>query len=306
MKGQLLLAEFARTPWALTPDYLALAASVLARWAINAPLSAEVRNKIDHDIDARAQRADSRKSTGAIAVIPVYGVLTQRPPQDISGSGGTSSAMVAQVVKQAAADPDVAQILLEFDTPGGSVYGITEAGRAIYDARQQKPVIGIANSMSASAGLWLSAQCSEFYCTDGGEVGSIGVYTAHQYIGKALEKEGVEVNLISAGEFKTEGNPFEPLGDEARAAIQLRVDQYYSAFVNAVARGRGVSAATVTSKFGQGRMLGAEDALAAGLIDGITTFDALLDQLRGASAAGKPSATRSNRRAAAHSLTLLS
>lgn len=293
MKGQLLLAEAARTPWALTPDYLALAASVLVRWSLNAPISAEVRDKIDHDIDARAQRAESRKQSGMTAVIPVYGVLTQRPPEDISGNGGTSSAMVAQAVKQAVNDSNVAQILLEFDTPGGSVYGITEAATAIFNARQQKPVIGIANSMAASAGLWLAAQCSEFYCTDGGEVGSIGVYTAHQYIGKALEKEGVEVNLISAGDYKTEGNPFEPLGDEARAAIQLRVDQYYSAFVNAVARGRGVDAATVGKKYGQGRMLGAEDALAAGLIDGITTFDALLDKLR--ADAGKLSAQRPNR-----------
>ncbi|MGZ5532858.1 MAG: S49 family peptidase, partial [Methylomonas sp.] len=175
MKRQLLLAQFASTPWALTPDYLSLMAGVLTRWAIDAPVSVEVMGKIEDDKQARAGRQAQGQKSGAIAVIPVYGVLTQRPPQNISGPGATSTAQIAQAVKAAANDSNVAQILLDFDGPGGSVYGTLEAGDEIYKARQQKPVIGIANSMAASATFWLASQCSEFYCTPGGEVGSIGV-----------------------------------------------------------------------------------------------------------------------------------
>ncbi|MEY3760075.1 MAG: hypothetical protein RIR39_1566, partial [Pseudomonadota bacterium] len=213
--------------------------------------------------------------------IPVYGVLTQRPPQDISGSGATSTDRVAQAVTQAANDPNVSKILLDLDGPGGSVYGTGEAGDAIYQARLKKPVIGIANSMAASATYWLGSQCSEFYCTPGGEVGSIGVYTAHQYIGEALTKAGLETTLISAGKFKTEGNPFEPLSDEAKAFTQARVDDYYQSFIKAVARGRNSTATKVKTDMGQGRMFGASEALAANMIDGITTFNALLDKMTG-------------------------
>jgi ClpP class serine protease len=145
----------------------------------------------------------------------------------------------------------------------------------------------------------LASQCSEFYCTPGGEVGSIGVYTAHQYLGKAMEAAGLETTLISAGKFKTEANPFEPLGDEARAAIQSRVNDYYSMFIGAVARGRGASAGDVKKNMGGGRMLGATEAQAAGMIDGVMTFDALLDKMKGSA-----SPTRSRLSAARHEQSL--
>lgn len=280
IKGQLLLAEFARSPWALTPDYLAICSQVLVNWALNKPVSTDTREQIEADKQARSQRTTNGKAYGQIAVIPLHGVITQRPPQDISGAGGTSAMLFARAMQQAKNDPSVSKILIEADGPGGSVYGIQEAAQVIYDARQVKPVIGIANSLAASATLWLSAQCSEFYCTPGGEVGSIGVYTAHQYVGKALENAGVEISLIQAGDFKTEGNPFEPLNDAAKAAIQARVDDYYRAFVADVARGRNVSVSVVEEKYGKGRMMGATDALNSGLIDGVKTFDELLDELR--------------------------
>jgi signal peptide peptidase SppA len=282
MKRQLLLAQFASTPWALTPDYLALMADVLTRWAIDAPVSAEVQDKIDDDKQARVEKVNGAYNRGiknAIAVIPVYGVLTQRPPQNISGPGGTSTASIAHAVKAAANDSSVAQILLDLDGPGGSVFGTSEAADVIYQARAQKPVIGIVNSMAASATYWLGSQCSELYCTLGGEVGSIGVYGAHRYLGKMLEKDGIETTLISAGKYKTEGNPFEPLSEEAKAAYEARINDYYAMFIAAVARGRGVSATTVLKGMGQGRMLGAEAAQAENMIDGVITFDALLENM---------------------------
>ena len=280
MKRNLLLAQFAATPWAITPDYLSLMSGVLTNWAFNVPVSAEVTAMIEDDKQARIDRANSNKSTGSIAVIPVYGVLTQRPPENISGSGGTSTSNIAMAVKMAASDPSVSQILLDLDGPGGSVYGTLEAADEIYKARQLKPIIGVANSMAASATYWLGSQCSEFYCTPGGEVGSIGVYTAHQYLGEAMKAAGVETTLISAGKFKTEGNPFEPLSTEAEAAIQERVTDYYGMFIQSVARGRGVTVAQVKGGMGQGRMLGAQSALDANMIDGIMTFGAVLEQMK--------------------------
>jgi ClpP class serine protease len=76
-------------------------------------------------------------------------------------------------------------------------------------------------------------------------VGSIGVFLAHQDLSAALEKEGVKVTLISAGKFKTEGNPFEPLSDDAKGASAGACRRAaYEAFVKAVAKGRGVSVGT--------------------------------------------------------------
>jgi len=114
--------------------------------------------------------------------------------------------------------------------------------------------------------------------------GSIGVFTAHEDLSKALAKEGIDVTLISAGKFKVENNPFEPLTDEGKAVLQARVDEAYAAFVKDVARGRGVSVADVRNGFGQGRALSAKDAKAAGLIDGIRTLDGTVSKFAGKAA----------------------
>src|SRR5206468_2694708 len=91
---------------------------------------------------------------------------------------------------------------------------------------------------------------------------------------------------ISAGKFKLENNPFEPLTEEGKAVLQGKVDTAYAAFVKDVARGRGVSVADVRNGYGQGRALDAKDALKAGLIDRIATMDATIGRLVGKSSGG--------------------
>ena len=100
---------------------------------------------------------------------------------------------------------------------------------------------------------------------------------------------------IAAGKYKAEGHPFAPLTDEARANLQRRVEESYRRFVAAVAAGRGVSEATMREGYGQGRLLGAREALAAGMVDEIATIDDVVADLamRGARAPQKSSrATR--------------
>jgi ClpP class serine protease len=96
-----------------------------------------------------------------------------------------------------------------------------------------------------------------------------------------VENEGVKVSLVSAGKYKTEGNPFEPLTDEAREAIQEMVDDYYSMFINAVARNRGVSASDVRGGFGEGRVVSADKAVALGMVDRVGSFSEVISEQAG-------------------------
>ena len=111
-------------------------------------------------------------------------------------------------------------------------------------------------------------------------MGSIGVWQAHFDYSKALEEEGVKTTLISAGKFKVEGNPYVPLDPEAQAFMQSRVDDYYNAFIQAVAVGRGVTVDVVRNGMGEGRVLGADAALAQRMVDGIASFDDVLARMQ--------------------------
>ena len=292
-----LIAEFLATPWALMPERLNAVAAVLARWSQNVPASDGVLATVAADRavrDARRQTTDAQ-SAGGIAVLPLYGVVTQRGNmvEDVSGPGSVSTQQFAVALRQLLADDTVGQILIDIDSPGGSVYGVAELADEIQSARGQKPVIAIANSLAASAAYWIGCSASEFYVTPGGEVGSIGVWQAHQDYSKALDEAGVKTTLISAGKYKVEGNPYAPLDGEAQAFMQSRVDDYYVAFTKAVARGRGVPIAQVREGMGQGRVLGADAALAQNMVDGIATFDEVIKKMRrAANATAKPRASR--------------
>ena len=277
MKTELLIAEFLSTPWALMPERLNAVSAVMARWSSHAPATAEVLAGIDVDKVAREARRQTATSVsgGGIAVLPLYGVITQRGNmiEDVSGPGSVSTQKFAAALRLALADESVSQILIDIDSPGGSVYGVAELADEIVAARAQKPIIAIANSLAASAAYWIGCSASEFYVTPGGEVGSIGVWQAHFDYSQALAAEGVTPTLISAGTYKVEGNPYAPLEPEAQAFMQSRVDDYFLAFSKAVAKGRGVPIAQVRNGMGQGRVLGADAAIEQNMVDGIVTLD---------------------------------
>lgn len=298
MRRATLIAEYLSTPWALMPERLRAFAGVLGRWSRGESADASTLVNIAADREARAakQDANTRAGGGAIAVLPFYGVVTQRGNMvdDVSGPGSASTQKFTQAFRDALADQTVGQILIDIDSPGGSVYGVQELAAEIMAARSSKPVVAIANSLAASAAYWVGCAASEFYVTPGGEVGSIGVWQAHEDWSAALEEAGVKTTLISAGKYKVEGNPYQPLDGDAQAFMQSRVDDYYAAFTKAVAKGRGVAIDQVRSGMGQGRVLGADAALAENMVDGILTFDDVIRKMQkdAKAAAKQPAASR--------------
>lgn len=155
---------------------------------------------------------------------------------------------------------------------------IPELAAELREARKTKPIVSVANVDAASAAYWLGSQASEFYVTPSGQVGSVGVFSAHEDISALTEMEGRKISLVSAGKYKVEGNPFEPLGEEAREEIQRVVDHYYDLFLGEIGKGRNVSKDAVRKGFGQGRMVLAKEAVAEGMVDDIATFDQALSR----------------------------
>jgi signal peptide peptidase SppA len=131
----------------------------------------------------------------------------------------------------------------------------------------------------ASAAYWIGSAASEVVATPSAMVGSVGVVVVHMDESKALEMLGVKPTFITAGKYKAEGDPAQPLTDAARERLQEMVDQYYAAFVGGVARGRGVPVAEVRTSYGQGRLLTAREGLAAGMVDRIATLDETLGRV---------------------------
>lgn len=207
------------------------------------------------------------RSDDGTALIPVYGPISRRPTFWSMFFGGTSTEAIAHALRAAIADRSVRKVILHVDSPGGDVAGIPELADEIYRARSKKPITAFVDTTAASAAYWLASQATELIVTPSGQVGSIGVFGLHLDQSRLLGKAGITPTFISAGKYKTEGNPLEELGDEAKAEIQRRVDAFHDMFVRDVARGRGLSVDTVRRTFGEGRMVLARDAVRRGMAD---------------------------------------
>lgn len=272
------LDRIASAPMAMRPDALqAMAARIIAMEDFDEPPALEATIVDQYPAASRPAEANVPrlpKVKGAVAVIPVHGTIAQHRGSDYWG-GVFTEELVGRVAAMVDA-PNVGAVVLSFDSPGGIVYGVPEASDAIRQMSQAKPIYGYVVAEAASAAYWLASVTTKLFAQPSAKVGSIGVWTMHVDASKLLEDFGVKISLISAGKYKTEGHPFGPLEDEARKEIQGSVDQYYEEFLSGVALGRGTTKGTVKNDFGQGRMLDATRAKAAGMIDGIATLGELL------------------------------
>ena len=280
------------TVWAIHPPALVTIIDIIGeRSAGYVPTDEEISERIGSQTRMRDQAPDE----SSVAVIDINGTIMPKADMiDNASSDGTSIETLKTEFRAAMASEDVKSILLNIDSPGGAVDLVPEMASEIRAARGAKPIVALSNTFAASAAYWLASAADEIVVTPSGQVGSIGVYNAHQDKSQMQEKLGVKTTLVSAAKYKTEGNPFEPLSEEAQAEMQKRVNAYYEMFVGAVAKGRDVTPSTVKGEYGEGRMMMAPDAVAAGMADQIGTFDETLARMeREARKAGAAQASAS-------------
>ncbi len=237
-------------------------------------------------------RAAAPTAPKGVAVIPIHGALMSRGGSDWLGAWPGMDSLRAAIAA-AAANDDVSAIVLSIDSPGGTVAGTIETAAAVRAAAAVKPVHAIADTLAASAAYWIGSQATRFHSAPSAEIGSIGVVAMHADYSRMLSEAGIDTTFVTSSDapYKVEGNPYQPLGD-AKANWQERVDEAHGQFVRDVAAGRGTTLTAVRENFGKGRMMSAQSALAAGMIDSISTLDALLADLGATKKAGKSYAKR--------------
>jgi hypothetical protein len=173
--------------WAIRKSNLVAICDLVARHSNGVDATAE---QIAEALAANAARprtpsprrvAASPSSRSAAPIVPHADVMTEM-------SGGTSVDGFLEQLNAALDDDQVGHIVLDIDSPGGAVDRIPEAAAQIRAGRAKKPITAIANTTAASAAYWLAAQASELVVTPSGQVGSIGVYAAHDDISGMQEK----------------------------------------------------------------------------------------------------------------------
>jgi signal peptide peptidase SppA len=194
---------------------------------------------------SRASPAGQHMAATGIAVVPVHGSLVRRAMGIDAASGLTSYGDVAAMLDAAVADPTVSGILLDIDSPGGEAGGVFELAQHIRAMDAIKPVWAMACDSAFSAAYAIACAASRVFVTQTAGVGSIGVIAMHVDQSVRDAQEGYRFTAVSAGDFKNDMSPHEPLDKGALSRLQSEVDRLYGLFVDHVASMRGLQAQAI-------------------------------------------------------------
>ena len=254
-------------------------------WAMQPEALTALADTLNQGPDARGpgrseeQQAPLYTVEDGLAVIPVQGAMSKHGLQFFGWRLLFSMREIAAALKEVAADTSVRAILLDVDSPGGTVDGIEELALAVRTAAAAKPLYAWADGLMASAAYWMASGARRIAAPATAQVGSIGVISMHREFSKALEGAGVRYTILAAGHYKAAGNTVEPLSDEMRAYLQEGIDAVYELFLSAVEQGRGVSREK-TLAMADGKIFIAGEALKAGLIDRICSREEFIKQIK--------------------------
>lgn len=244
-----------------------------------------------------------RRAKPAFAVVNVDGTIVdgRGGPQLLPfGANTVGGDTIAAALRDAAADDDVAAIVLRVNSPGGSVTASETIWREVARARTGgKPVVASMGTVAASGGYYISVAADAIVANPATITGSIGVITGKLVIRDLLERLGVGSDTVRTNANADAWSIDAPFTPEQRAHREAEADLVYADFVQRVAEGRNMTTDAV-DRVAQGRVWTGADAFERGLVDELGGFRAAvrrakvlagLDEDAGVRLVGYPSAS---------------
>jgi protease-4 len=250
------------------------AVSLAAAFSIISKADAAKKSRAkDMDISGLSALAQSKKK--AVGVVEIFGVITQGSS---SRAWERGSQQISKKIRSLAADKDVKAILLDINTPGGSVGSVQEIYSSIKRAKLEtkKPFIARFGEVSASGGYYVASACDLIVAQPGTITGSIGVIFSVSNFEGLMKKVGYKNEAIKSGKFKDIGSPTREMTPEERKLLQAMIDDSYEQFVAAVSEGRKMTVEK-TKTLADGRIYTGRQAVDLGLVDKLGDLQDALD-----------------------------
>jgi protease-4 len=210
--------------------------------------------------------SDSFLTTGrsGVAVIKIQGDI--RSGYSTGGSSGADD--VIEELVSAKHSSNIRAVILDINSPGGSVGATKSIYNAVRDLRKEKPVVAVVSDIAASGGYYVASACDKIFAQDGSLIGSIGVISFHGDISGFLNDYKIKISTIKSGKFKDSSYPFRSMTDQERRMLQSVMDDAYERFITDVSEGRGQPRKAVM-EWAEGKIFSGKQAKSEQMIDDI-------------------------------------
>lgn len=200
-----------------------------------------------------------------IAVIRVHGVIVSG---EAPGGFGRQEMAYARTVigriEEATANPRVAAIVLDVNSPGGGVVASAKIHEAVVQC--PKPVVVSMGDTAASGGYYVSSGAQYIFAHPATITGSVGVILSYLNAEELAEQLGITMEVIKSGPFKDQGSWHRSLEEQERDLLQAFIDEAYDDFVRIVVEGRDLSEEHVRD-YADGRIFSGKRAVELGFVD---------------------------------------
>lgn len=217
-----------------------------------------------------APKMPGRKAKPKIAVVTVEGLIVSGrggPSVLPFGGGNVGGDTIAASLREAAADDDVAAVVLRVDSRGGTVNGSETIWREVARVRGDgKPVVASLGAVAASGGYYIAMPADAIVANPGTITGSIGVVTGKLVARGLKDRLGVGSDVVRSNANADAWSVDLPFTSEQRAQVEAEADLCYDDFVRRVAEGRNLPVDDVEA-VARGRVWTGADALDRHLVD---------------------------------------
>lgn len=211
-----------------------------------------------------------------IAVIKIDGPLSYRSDDWSVYMGLDTYDSIERAFDKCVSDDKVKGIILDINSPGGSVNGNSDLSDKIFAARGSKPygIVSRTGGLMCSAAYWIGSSCEKVYCGANASLGCIGTLVTFSKVNDGIVSETTIVSDLSPDKVPDPETP------EGISLIKKELNELAQVFINAVARNRGTTPEDVKMNFGRGGVFIGENAVAAKLADGVISLDDICKQMK--------------------------
>ena len=220
------------------------------------------------DKDKKGFFANSSIKEGA-AVVKVRGVISESSESSAFSTAQNASS-IARRIRTLADKKEVKALLLDINSPGGTVAAVQDIYNALnYFRAQKKPVVALMRDVAASGGFYIAMASDKIVAQPGTMTGSIGVILQTTNAQELLKKIGVDMSAVKSGQNKDMGAIYKELTPEQKLLLQEMIDETYQQFFEAVRQGRPNVNVNTLRVYADGRIFTGARAKTLGLIDGL-------------------------------------
>lgn len=202
-------------------------------------------------------------ASNSIAIVKISGAIYSESSDSLMTEGASATKIITNLEK-ANSNSNVKAIILEINSPGGTVVASREIANAV--KKIKKPTVAWIREVGASGAYWVASSADKIVADDLSITGSIGVTSSYFEFTGLMQKYGVTYEDLSVGDYKEMGSPFQKLEPNEREILMKKIKRIQEVFLQDVKKNRNLNDKQVTELSSGAFYLG-EEAKELNLVD---------------------------------------